>query len=339
MFMKSVTVSQQIEIVDRVVPQVHAGQVLVKVKAVGLCGSDIQRIWKLRSGELIGHPTLGHEISGVVHEVGEHVSGLTVGQSVVVEPILHCNNCDHCNNGDYQFCQNGGGIGKTVDGGFAEYVLVPKQNVFPISPSIAFETATLVDGIGVGVHAINKVPFSLENTLVGIVGDGAISEILKQLCFAYNAKEVLTFGKHSLTNPNSGTISIFDKEAIESFAEKCDVVFEVVGRNNSDSLNLAIKLIRKKGAIIVLGVYQEGFYADVNVRQLFYKEAIVVGSNSYCMHHGKSEFIEAIKLLEQGKIKPDVLITHILPLEEFEKGVYFFEHKAESGARKIVFTT
>ncbi|MFB0545273.1 MAG: alcohol dehydrogenase catalytic domain-containing protein, partial [Anaerolineae bacterium] len=140
---------------DVAVPEVGPNEVLVAVKACGLCGTD-QHIYE--GTFLSPYPLIpGHEFSGVVEEVGENVSSVRVGVRVAVDPSLFCGDCYFCKSQRGNHCQNWNGIGVTRNGGFAEYVAVPARNVYPFSNDVTFEEAAFVEPLSCVIYAMQRV--------------------------------------------------------------------------------------------------------------------------------------------------------------------------------------
>ncbi len=135
-----VQIGQPVEMQEVPRPVVGARDVLVRIKAAGICHSDVH----YRSGSSpVGNlpQTLGHEIAGVVEELGSQVSGLSVGDRVCLHYLLSCGDCYYCSSGNEQFCVQGGMLGKHTDGGYAEYIAVPARNAVPLPAEIPFERA------------------------------------------------------------------------------------------------------------------------------------------------------------------------------------------------------
>jgi len=323
--MKAIVVKRNtVKYVEKKNPVIKGGgDVLLEVLMVGLCGSDVQRI-DLILTKGVGHPTLGHEVVGRVVSVGKKVRRVRVGDVVVVAPLLFCGRCFWCEGGDIQHCDDLGSVGKTLDGGFAERVIVPvEDNLYKVKKNFNFQELVLADPLAVCIHAQGLVG-NLTSKKIAIIGDGTIGEIFYRLALLNDAKEVVVFGRGS----------IIGKKADDYF----DIVVDCVGRGEKDLINKAICLVRRKGTILVLGAYRSGFVLPVNARALFSKEIMLVGSNSYGFSgNKKDEFNEAVRLISERKLNLEGIITHKLPLDKFEFGLGLFRTKKTSGAKKIVF--
>jgi len=342
--MKAILVSNKIYIADIPRPKLSTERdVLVKVMASGLCGSDVQRIGMIKKRVMLKkHLILGHEITGKIVKVGSKIEhDLKVGDKVVVEPLINCLKCLYCKTGNYQFCVKLKSLGKSLNGGFTEYVVVPSRNVYRLGFNIPYNTGVLIDSLAACIHASNLAGHFKDKN-VAIIGDGTMGRICVELAKLQNAKRIVLIGKNIKKTKDKSlliieTIFYKDKKKLYNLENKFDVTLEAVGRKNSETLNLAINLSKPKGKIIVLGVFPEQFLLTLNARKLFIKEIVMIGSNSYSYSKGKKEIAEAVNLINNKKLKLDSLITHVLPLIKFKEGLELFRNKSQSRAIKVVF--
>jgi 2-desacetyl-2-hydroxyethyl bacteriochlorophyllide A dehydrogenase len=339
--MRAIRISKDIKIVSIKAPVLkNPMDVLIKVKAVGLCGSDVQRIENIQKNSKANNIILGHEIAGEIVRIGGKVKNLRKGDRVAIEPLINCGKCRFCKSGNYQLCSNLKSIGKNLNGGFAEYVVVPSDKVFRLGKKVSYEEGVFLDSLAVCVHALH-IAEGVKDQKVAIVGDGTIGRICALLADYYKAQIVNIFGKHAEKrdfNPRKiKIINLTLSDSLNSLENYFDVVFECVGRGQSYTLNLAIDLVKPRGKIVVLGVFPENYLATLNVRKLFIKEAMLLGSNSYGCYRGKKEIKEASEILNKNVLDLKRLITHALPLSQFEKGIWCFKNKKISKAIKIVF--
>ncbi len=291
--------------------------VVVKVEACGLCGSDLNKI-KDESFNL-ERIILGHEISGVVYDPGG--SNFRKNDRVVVNPLVPCYSCESCKKGNYGLCNNLKIIGRDLDGGFAEFVSVPPKNVYLINKDLSFEEATFVDLVACGIHSYNLSgkPSNLE---VLVIGDGPLGLISAFIFNTYENKVFLE-GKHNfnikVAREQGIKADYFHSKLFKD--DKYDVVLECVGRNQSETINEAIDKVKKRGKIIVSGVFNQDSNYDIHLRKLFYKEALMQGSNTHGIFEGLNEFQYALNLLEERRINVRPLITHIFKLKDFDDGL------------------
>src|SRR5699024_8954685 len=156
-------------------PTVGADDVIIKVESVGICGTDVH----IFQGEFLSpYPIIpGHEFSGTVHEVGENVQDVHVGDRVTADPSLFCGHCEFCLTNRGNQCENWGAIGNTVDGSMAEYVRVPSRNVVKIPASMTFPEAAFIEPMACVVHAMNRLQMHVGDKVI-LFGAGAMGQQL-----------------------------------------------------------------------------------------------------------------------------------------------------------------
>ncbi len=171
-------------------PQVGAGQVLVKVKAAGICGSDVPRV--LRNGAHYYPIVLGHEFSGVITELGSDVSSLKVGDRVAGVPLLPCFKCDDCQKGSYSQCKHYSFIGSRVQGSFSDYIAIPERNVVKFSETVSYEQGAFFEPSTVALHGLFCAGYRGGED-VAILGGGTIGIFAAQWARIFGAKRVFVF--------------------------------------------------------------------------------------------------------------------------------------------------
>ncbi len=171
-------------------PQVGPGLVKVKVKASGICGSDIPRV--LHNGVHFYPIVLGHEFSGDVVEVGEGVTKVKVGERVTAAPLLPCMKCDHCQNGNFSLCKHYSFIGSRQQGSNADYVVLPEQNAVPFDPSISYEQGAMFEPSTVALHGLFQNDYQ-GGQYVAVLGGGTIGMFTMQWAKIFGSKKVVVF--------------------------------------------------------------------------------------------------------------------------------------------------
>jgi len=310
-------------------PKTKKDYVKIRVRVAGLCGSDTQKLFSDRRAlSSVKTNIWGHEISGTIQEVGKNVKEFKVGDRVVVNPLVRNKNED---------ITKAKSIGKDYPGGFADFVWVPYQNLKKIPPNIKFEEAVLIDSIAVALHGYNLSESPTKKNIL-IIGDGSLALIAGFLCLDFGNK-VTIIGKNdrNLRLVSKFGINTLKTNNVEKLRKDYDIIFEIVGRKQDKTLQQAIRLVKPQGKIIVLGVFEKNFLGKIPLRDLFYKEVKIVGSNSYGLFNGKNEFDMAVDLLKKLKLKFSRIITHIIPLRDFKKGLNLIKNKKDSGVIKIVF--
>ena len=171
-------------------PRIHDGELLVKVRATGICGSDVPRV--LRNGAHYYPIVLGHEFSGEVVEVGKDVKNFSVGDKVAGVPLIPCFHCDDCQKGNYSLCKSYSFIGSRIQGSFAQYVKLPQRNAVKFDPAISFEQGALFEPSTIALHGLRRVNFhGGEDT--AILGGGTIGLFTAQWARIFGAKRVFVF--------------------------------------------------------------------------------------------------------------------------------------------------
>lgn len=298
-------------------PEPGPGEVVIAVKSVGICGSDIHAYY----GQ---HPyvpcpiVLGHEFSGQVTQVGADISKAWVGQRVTALPSLICGQCHNCRAGRFNICQNLKVIGCQTDGAMAEFVKAPADRLFHLPDDMSWEEGALVEPLAVAVHAVHMVGNIVGQRIV-VYGGGTIGLCVLQAAKALGAKEAI------LSEPDAfrrnlahelGADYVIDPNAVKpaewlknTFGpEGIDLAFECVGIEST--IGQAILSNRKGTAIVVVGVFSRPVTVDLGLVQD--RELQILGTLMYT----KTDFSEALQLLSEGKVQGLPMITHRLELDD-----------------------
>ena len=171
-------------------PEPKAGEVLVKVKYSGICGSDVPRV--IEDGAHFYPIVLGHEFSGIVAAVGDGVTKVKKGQRVAGAPLVPCMNCEDCMKGDYALCKDYSFIGTRQAGSFAEYICLPEQNVVSFTDTVSFEQGALFEPAAVALHGLECLPYKGGKT-VAILGGGTIGLLVMQWANIFGAAKTVVF--------------------------------------------------------------------------------------------------------------------------------------------------
>jgi len=273
--------------------------------------------------------------------VGSKVTGYEKGDHVAVRPIINCGDCEPCKSGRYQFCLSGSSIGRDLDGGFAEYVSVPSRNMRRVDENLPLDIVSLADSLAVAIHCLNVGNMEIGNARVGIIGDGAIG-----LCCAYTAlnlgyPEVTVFGRHQdnlRIAQNLGAKTKLVNPQTQSYGKErsFDMIIETVGRRQSDTIRQSVRMIDIGGKIVVAGVFDHGFEGYYVFRDLGWKEASLVGANSYCMYRGEDEFDIALRMIRETPADLGGLITQRYPLSQMDKAIDLMVNKRHDPVVKII---
>lgn len=236
-----------------------AGQVLIKVKYTGICGSDVPRV----NGDACHYfpNVLGHEFSGVVEEIGEGVKSVKPGDRVAGVPLVPCMQCEDCQKGNYSLCKHYSFIGSREFGSFAEYVAVPERNVVKFEDSVSFEQGALFEPATVALHGLLRVPYEGGKT-VAVLGGGTIGMFVAQWARIFGAREIVVFdiaeerlklGRRLGATAGIHTLEdgFLDKAMELTFGRGYDYVFETAG--NTVTMKLAFALAANKANVCFVG--------------------------------------------------------------------------------------
>jgi len=310
---------EDIRVLERDRPDIEADDVLVKVSYCGICGSDVTAY---KTGNYVEGIVIGHEISGVVEEVGENVDHLMPGDRVVVNSALPCGRCRYCFSGRPSQCEDLDLIGITRDGGMADYISVPGWIIYRIPDKLSLLHAALVEPLSNVLHAFKLSSFRAGDTVL-IQGAGPIGVLLLEVLKTAGASKIIVseiserrrrlaeeLGADVVINPIEENLPLVVEK--ETGGEGVDIVFDAAGV--PETLKANFTLARKAGEIMIIGITEEPAEADFFTTVL--NELTIKGS-----YLGFNEFPQAIRLIAEGKVRADKIITSIIELEEIvEKG-------------------
>lgn len=299
-------------------PRPDRNEVVVEVRANGLCGTDL----KIFDGQVptVGMPaTMGHELSGVVSEVGSEVTSVVPGDHVVVHIYIGCQTCKHCRSGFENRCPNVRRLGFEIAGGFAEVVKAPARNVFKVDPSIPLEQVAIMSGsIATPFHGLrSRARITAGDTvlLIGVGGLGVHSlQLIRELGGRLIAADVspeklelaLSLGAEEAIDAAHEDVSARVRRLTDG--QGADVVVEIVGGAAIPSvLATSFASLARGGRLLVLG-YAYGQPLSVDTAALTYGQWEVHGSLSST----KKDLADVVDLVEQGRVKPVVAKTYPL---------------------------
>jgi L-iditol 2-dehydrogenase len=320
-------------------PSPGPGEVLLEVKAAGICGSDLHFHRSDAASTPTGRIMGGHELSGRVAAVGEGVTRVKVGNRVGVEPLLGCGECQYCAMGYYHLCSKLTHPG----GGFREYTVLLEDKVFPLPDNVSYDEAATLDCLAVGVHAVHRGGVTITDS-VAVIGDAAIGLSTLEVARAAGAKKTALIGHHQ-SNLEIGkkvgadiAVNSAESDEIEDImqftgGEGCDVVFETVG-GMADTMETAVKIAKTGGTIVVIGMFRKP--VPLNFGRLMRNEIDIICSWSYSTWNGVPEFEIALELLARGELDAESLITHRFPIDRINEAFHAALNKGESGALKVL---
>ncbi|MDF2512071.1 MAG: Galactitol-phosphate 5-dehydrogenase [Herbinix sp.] len=315
-------------------PSPKAGQVLIKVKYTGICGSDIPRV----NGDACHFfpNVLGHEFSGVVEELGEGVASLKVGDRVAGVPLVPCMKCEDCLKGNYSLCKHYSFIGSREFGSFAEYVVMPEKNAVKFDEEVSFEQGAFFEPATVALHGLHRLDYEGGKT-VAILGGGTIGLFTMQWAKIYGAKEVVVFDiaeeRLELAKALGATAVIntldpdFMKKAKELTGGKgYDYVYETAG--NTITMKMAFPLAANKAGVCFIGTpTKELTFSVEEWENMNRKEFTLTGSwMSYSAPFPGKEWELTAHYFKRGDLKFDEsLIFKKIPLSQIPDAFELFK--------------
>ncbi|MDO5690818.1 MAG: alcohol dehydrogenase catalytic domain-containing protein [Tissierellia bacterium] len=300
-------------------PKIGSEDVLIRVKAVGICGTDVPILKGIREVPIPLIP--GHEFAGLIEEVGSDVTNFAIGERVTPGLVIGCGECSYCRRGEENICDSIEETGIHVDGAFAEFVRVPAKVVHRIPEGVSFEEAASVDPLASAYHPVRLANVRSSDTAV-VFGAGPIGLYATQVLKAEGARKVILVdiasGQDRLelgAQLGADVILVSDENIVQKILEAndnmpADIVVECTG--NVYVLDTTIQVVRKNGTLLLVGIFHEDARADV--AKIVRNELKIFGSICYTY----LDYAECLALIQSGKIKTDPLISHRFPLNKID---------------------
>jgi L-iditol 2-dehydrogenase len=331
----------EIGVIDAIDPTPAPNEIVLRVSAAGICGSDLHFHRRPPAAERSCRPLGGHEFCGRVTAVGSEVAHVAPGDRVGVEPLVGCGLCRFCGAGHYHFCPEL----KHLSGGFGELAKAPADKVFRIPDHVSDDAAAILDCLACGVHAVQRYAPGFTDTAI-VLGDAAIGLSTLQVARANGAGRIGVIGHHAHALDIARrvgadfTVNSHEQDPIAAVRELtgglgADVVYESVG-GTASTLVEAAQLVRPGGTIVVAGCFTDAPAPDW--RRLMRYEVNLLFSWSYARWNGVPEFQLALDLLAAGKVDGAAMVTHHFPLEQVGQAFQAALKKGESKATKVLVT-
>jgi L-iditol 2-dehydrogenase len=326
--------SQQMRWEEWADPVPGPGEVLVRVRAVGICGSDL-RGYTGESSHRVPPMVMGHEAAGEAIALGMDVTEEVLGVRVAMRPDLVCGTCEACNTGRVNHCSTRQLIGVHVQGAMAEYVVLPVGNLLPIPEGVSFVHATLVEPLAVGIHAVLRSG-EIGGRSVLIAGSGPIGLLTLVAARQLGARVVVVtdviqrrlevaamLGADAALDPAKPD---WEDQLVETVgSESVDIAFDAVGI--PATLGQCMQMIKESGVVVAIGGWRS---IALQMNQLVRKEIELRGTFNYTV----DEFEQACQWLVECCFDPDLLVTHTHPLRE---GADTFSYMTKNSAEGIKF--
>jgi len=319
-------------------PRISEGEVLIKVKACGVCGSDVPRV--MEKGTYYFPLIPGHEVSGQIISTEGKPRDIKKGDRVTVFPLIPCGKCAYCKIGRYNLCDNYNYLGSRCNGGFAEYVRAPADNLIKVPENVSYEEAALTEPASVALHALRRAKVDTADKLA-ILGTGPIGILLAQWARIMGAGDIFLidieekklefagekYGFTKLINSrNDDPVDVIKRE---TKGRGVDIAIEAAGV--PVTLRQAIELARKGGRVVFLGNMREDVTLPERIiSSILRKELILYGSwNSNFTSLPKNEWETSLQFMQIGKLKVEPLITHRFKLEKVREVFEMMYKKSE----------
>jgi L-iditol 2-dehydrogenase len=325
---------------DVPMPQIGDRDVLIEVKACGICGSDVHGM-DGSTGRRLPPIIMGHEASGIIAEVGGKVTGWEKGDRVTFDSTVYCGECWFCRRGEINLCDHRRVLGVScVDyrqhGAFAEYVAVPHHILYRLPDRTSFEQAAMVEALSVAVHAVECTPLSLNDTAV-VVGVGMIGLLVVQVLHVAGCGAIVAVDleqeKLKLARKLGADVALN--------ADKCNVAKEVIGYADgrgadiafeavgiTSTVGTAVECLRKGGTLTLIGNLSPTI--ELPLQSVVTRQIRLNGSCASC-----GEYPACLDMIAKGLVDVDALISVAAPLHE---GASWFErlYKKEKGLMKVI---
>jgi L-iditol 2-dehydrogenase len=325
------------------VPEIHADDVLVRVRACGVCGSDVHG-YDGSSGRRIPPLVMGHEAAGVIEQVGAGVADFARGDRVTFDSTVSCGRCEFCRRGEVNLCDNRMVLGVSCadyrrHGAFAEYVSVPSRILYRLPDALPFEHAAVIEALSVAVHAVGRSQTRRQagrQTPVVVIGCGMIGLLVIQVLRAGGFQHVIAVDvdeeRRALAARLGAAHTVDGRDDVPAFiraatgGKGADLAFEVVGR--AETFLTATRSVRKGGTVTLVGNLAPR--VEMPLQEIVTRELSLLGS---CASSG--EYPACIDLVARGAVDVAPLISVTAPLEE---GPIWFErlHKGGGNLMKVI---
>lgn len=337
MLQQVMTKPGQIIIQEVETPAPEPGQVLVQIKRIGICGSDIH-VYHGTHPFTVYPITQGHEVSGTVAALGPGVDDLAVGQKVTIQPQIVCGKCYPCRHGKYNLCENLKVMGFQVTGVASEFFAVDAEKVLAIPDSLSCDEGAMLEPLAVAVHAVRRMG-DISGLQVAVLGAGPIGNLVAQAAKGLGAKSVL------ITDVSDYRLSLaarcgtdhtvntreknFGAAILEAFGpDKADVIYDCAA--NDTTMGQAIQYARKGSTIILVGVYTGMANADL---ALLNDHELDLNTS---MMYRREDFETAIELVEEKKVLLQPLMSRHFPLQKYWDAYRYIDANRETSMKVLI---
>lgn len=337
MLQQVMTEPKKIEFRQVETPTPQKGQVLVKIRRIGICGSDIH----VYHGK---HPftrypvTQGHEVSGEIAALGEGVSGLRLGQKVTIEPQVVCGSCYPCRHGKYNLCENLKVMGFQTTGTASEYFAVDQEKITPLPDTMSFDQGAMIEPLAVAVHAVRQAG-DIQGKRVAVLGAGPIGNLVAQTAKGMGAHSVMITDVSQLRLDLAQKCGVdfcintkthdFGQALIDCFGpDKADVIYDCAG--NDITMDQAIQNARKGSTIILVAVFASRASVDLAVLN---DHELDLNTTMMYRH---PDYLTAIELVNERRVLLDPLMSRHFPFRDYQAAYEYIDSHREDTMKVLI---
>lgn len=337
MLQQVMTAPGKIEFREIETPVPKAGEVLIRIMKIGVCGSDIH-VWHGKHPFTSYPVTQGHEVSGEIAALGAGVENLEVGQKVTIQPQVVCGKCYPCRHGKYNLCETLKVMGFQTTGVASEYFSVDAAKVTPLPREMSFDEGAMIEPLAVAVHAVRKFG-DMRGMRVAVLGAGPIGILVAQAAKGMGAESVLITDISDLRLEKARQCGVdfcvntceadFGEALVSSFGpDKADVIYDCAG--NNVTMGQAIRCARKGSTIILVAVFAG--MAEVDLAVLNDHE---LDLNTTMMYRNE-DYLEAIELVRAGKVDLKPLISKHFAFRDYAEAYRYIDENRETTMKVII---
>jgi (R,R)-butanediol dehydrogenase / meso-butanediol dehydrogenase / diacetyl reductase len=314
------------------IPEVVSGKAIVRVAYAGLCGPTDEAILKGLHPRAKFPLILSHEFSGEIAFIEDGADGLKKSDKVVINPLLSCNNCSTCRNGNQYICENLNLIGIDTDGGFAEYCSVPLNNIVLLPGNIPLDVAALSEPMAVGIHAVREAGLSLGESAI-VFGAGPIGLFVAEACREAGSVEVtiVEINKKRIEFAREIGYNVIDADYlnINSSFHRYDFVFDTTG--SPEVLKDFLNFSKIKGTVVIVGKFDNRELFDLHT--VLFNELKIIGARVY----REKEFLLAVKILSENPERYKKFISDYFPIDRIEEVFSTFRNRNNLGRIMVTY--
>ena len=321
---------------DVPVPEMGAGQLKLKMLKIGVCGSDIH-VWYGRHPYTSYPVVQGHEVSAEVVDMGADVTGFHIGDMVTVQPQVVCGKCYPCTHGMYNDCNELKVMGFQTTGMASDYFVVDVEKCLVLPKNMSEEQGAMIEPLSVAVHAVGRIGDPAGKKAV-VVGGGPIGNLVAQVLLARGAAGVLlseisayrleTARRCGITTVNPKEKKLADAVLDTFGTDGADVIFECIG--NAATIQEEIEIARKGSTVVIVGVVPD--LCPVNMGFVQDHELTILGTAMYRVE----DYRLAIRLVGEGKIELNALVTHHVPFSKYPDAYRLIEEQKDKAMKVII---